>query len=105
MQAVIDEVVQRQMGLGQSHTMFVKIGSKSMQLSSALRRKRRSEHIGHMIVIVTEPGMLAGSHEGMKALKIVMIIKTYHAATSVEIWARSCAVEACREYILRSRDR
>ena len=55
MQAIIDEVVQRQMGLRQSHTMFVKIGSKSMQLGSALCRKGRSEHIGHMIVIVTEP--------------------------------------------------
>ena len=86
MQAIIDEVVQRQMGLGQSHTMFVKISRESMQLGSTLRRKGRSEHIGHMIVIVTEPGMLAGSHEGMKALKIVMIIETHHDATSVEIW-------------------
>ena len=30
--------------------------------------------------------MLAGSHEGMKALKIVMIIEMHHDATSVEIW-------------------
>ena len=74
------------MGLRQSHTMFVKIGRESMQLGSSLRRKGRPEHIGHMIVIITEPGMLAGSHEGVKTLKIVMIIETHHAATSVEIW-------------------